>query len=297
MIEIYTDGAYNPVSGEGGWAAVIVDNGQQNVFSGAVAKPTTGNRMEIAAVLEGIIRAPSGASITVYTDSQYVYGCLARGWTRRANLDLWQRLDKEVAQRKIKWEWIDQNIPNVFQKEAHNTATGLVTKNNKSSEVKTTRLSHIDEKGRPKMVNVGEKPDTEREAVAGCRVRMKPVTFALIKECKIAKGDALTTAQLAGIMGSKQTSNLIPLCHPIIINEAKVEFSLDEASSTVEITATVRSIGKTGVEMEALTAAGVAALTIYDMCKAVDRGMVISDLRLIRKSGGKSGTIELDSWD
>jgi len=144
------------------------------------------------------------------------------------------------------------------------------------------------------MVDISDKPDTNREAVAKGMVSMQASTFQLLKEGKTAKGDVLAVAQLAGIMAAKQTPGLIPLCHPILIRDVKVEFSLDEKSSTVEITATVQSTGKTGVEMEALTATAVAALTIYDMCKAVDRGMKIENIRLVRKSGGKSGTIKLE---
>ena len=154
-------------------------------------------------------------------------------------------------------------------------------------------LTHIDALGRPRMVDITEKADTQREAVAKCVVRMKASTFDLLKRGKMAKGDVLAVAQLAGIMAAKQTPNLIPLCHPLLIGDIKVEFSLDEGNSTVEITTTVKSTGKTGVEMEALTATAVAALTLYDMCKAVDRGIRIDNIRLVRKSGGKSGTINL----
>ena len=156
------------------------------------------------------------------------------------------------------------------------------------------KLTHMDDAGRPRMVDVTEKPDTIREAVAKGVVRMQAATFQLIKKGSMAKGDVLAVAQLAGIMAAKQTPDLIPLCHPILIGDIKVEFSLDEANSTIEITTTVISAGKTGVEMETLTATAVAALTIYDMCKAVDRGMKIENIRLIRKSGGKSGTINLE---
>jgi len=155
-------------------------------------------------------------------------------------------------------------------------------------------LSHIDAAGRPRMVDVGGKPDTERQATARGEVSMQPATFDLIKNGKAAKGDVLVVAQLAGIMAAKQTPNLIPLCHPILIDEVKVEFSLDEEKSRVGITTTVKSTGKTGAEMEALTATTVAALTIYDMCKAVDRGMRIENVRLVSKSGGKSGLINLE---
>ena len=156
------------------------------------------------------------------------------------------------------------------------------------------KLTHIDASGRPRMVDVTQKPDTHREAVAKGTVRMQASTFKLLKKGKMAKGDVLAVAQLAGIMAAKQTPNLIPLCHPVLIGNIRVEFSLDEENSTVEINATVESTGKTGVEMEALTATAVTALTIYDMCKAVDRGIQIENIRLIRKSGGKSGTIDLE---
>ena len=156
------------------------------------------------------------------------------------------------------------------------------------------KLTHVDEQGRPRMVDVTDKPDTRREAVAKGVVSMQPATFQLIKAGGTAKGDVLPVAQLAGIMAAKQTPQLVPLCHPILIGDVKVEFRLDEASSTVEIISTVVSTGKTGVEMEALTATAVTALTIYDMCKAVDRGMKIENIRLVRKSGGKSGTIILE---
>jgi cyclic pyranopterin phosphate synthase len=156
------------------------------------------------------------------------------------------------------------------------------------------KLTHMDESGRPRMVDVTEKPDTHRQAVARGLVRMQPATLELIKRGQVTKGDVLSVAQLAGIMAAKQTPRLIPLCHPILIGEVRIEFDIDNKESTVAITSTVESTGKTGVEMEAMTATSVAALTIYDLCKAVDRGMKIENIRLIRKSGGKSGTITLE---
>ena len=155
-------------------------------------------------------------------------------------------------------------------------------------------LTHIDESGHPRMVDVTGKPDTQREAIAKGIVRMKASTLALLKKGAMPKGDVLTVAQLAGIMAAKQTPNLIPLCHPLLIGDIKVEFSWDEKNSAIEITTNVKSVGKTGMEMEALTATAITALTIYDMCKAVDRGIRIENIRLIRKSGGKSGTIDLE---
>lgn len=155
-------------------------------------------------------------------------------------------------------------------------------------------LTHIDDQGRPKMVDISAKADTQRQAVAKGVVKMKASTLGLIKKGRTKKGEVLVTAQLAGIMAAKQTPNLIPLCHPILIDEVTVDFKLDEKNSAVEITSTAKSTGKTGVEMEALTATAVAALTIYDMCKAVDRGMKIENIRLVQKSGGKSGQITLE---
>jgi cyclic pyranopterin phosphate synthase len=156
------------------------------------------------------------------------------------------------------------------------------------------KLSHMDESGRPRMVDVGGKADTVRQAVAKGVVRMQPSTFRLIRGGGTAKGDVLSVAQLAGTMAAKRTPDLIPLCHPILLDNIDLKFSPDEKTSTIEITAMVKSSGKTGVEMEALTATAVAALTIYDMCKAVDRGMKIDNIRLVKKSGGKSGQIELE---
>jgi len=290
LIEIYTDGAYNPVLEQGGWGAVVVEGGQKRVFSGAVNR-TTSNRMEITAALEGILRTPQGSEVVLYTDSQYLFGCMAKGWQRRANRDLWEQLDKVAGERKVQWQWIER-ATNPLHEEAHTLATSLSSQGEKPAVVE--ELTHIDDLGRPRMVDITRKSDTQREAVAKGVVRMKATTLDLLKRGKIAKGDVLVVAQLAGIMAAKQTPNLIPLCHPILIGDVKVELSLDEENSAVEITTAVKSTGKTGVEMEALTATTVAALTIYDMCKAVDRGIKIENIRLIKKSGGKSGTITLE---
>jgi cyclic pyranopterin phosphate synthase len=150
-------------------------------------------------------------------------------------------------------------------------------------------LTHLDEEGRVQMVDVGEKPDTERVAVAKGEITMRPETLHLIVEGGVPKGDVLAVAQVAGIMAAKRTPDLIPLCHPLLLTKVDVEFRIDEEASCIEITATVRCRGKTGVEMEALIAVSVAALTIYDMAKAVERTMRIGNIRLVRKSGGKSG--------
>ena len=155
-------------------------------------------------------------------------------------------------------------------------------------------LSHMDEQGRPKMVDVSGKPESQRLAIAKGLVRMQAATFKRIKEGGVEKGDVLAVAQLAGIMAAKKTSSLIPLCHPIPIDEVKIGFELDEKKSAVEITAAVKSTERTGVEMEAMTAVAVTALTIYDMVKGIDRGARIENVRLVKKSGGKSGDITLE---
>lgn len=156
-------------------------------------------------------------------------------------------------------------------------------------------LTHFDESGRARMVDVGGKPDSQREAVAGATVRMRAETLERIRAGGIAKGDVLAVAQVAGIMAAKRTADIIPMCHLLLLTGVELSFELENGSDgegRVHIQATVRTFGKTGAEMEALTAASVAALTIYDMCKAVDRAMSVDNLRLLRKSGGKSGTYE-----
>ena len=155
-------------------------------------------------------------------------------------------------------------------------------------------FTHFTDDGRPQMVNVGEKDETRRVAVAGGRVNMSQDTLNTVKSGGLKKGDVLSVAQLAGIMGAKQTAHLIPLCHPLTLSYVDVQLTLNEPDCAIDIRAECRLDGKTGVEMEALTAVSVAALTVYDMCKAVDKAMVIRDIRLLHKSGGKSGTFNAD---
>ena len=153
-------------------------------------------------------------------------------------------------------------------------------------------LTHFDEQGKARMVDVGAKTETVREATAAGTVSLSADAFRLVQAGEMAKGDVLGVARIAGIMAAKRVDELIPLTHPLAINKVTVDFELDPVHCTVEIHATVGISGKTGVEMEALTAVSVAALTVYDMCKAVDKGMVISNIRLLRKTGGKSGTYQ-----
>ncbi len=155
-------------------------------------------------------------------------------------------------------------------------------------------LTHFDARGNAAMVDVTEKAVTDRVATARARIVMRPETLALIGRGEAKKGDVLGVARLAGIMAAKRTADLIPLCHPLPISAVTVDLVADPAASAVEITATVRTTGRTGIEMEALTAASVAALTVYDMCKAVDRGMRIEAIRVVHKAGGKSGDFSQD---
>src|SRR3984885_12386229 len=155
-----------------------------------------------------------------------------------------------------------------------------------------TGFNHFDAEGKAIMVDVSGKPETDRLPTARGSITMQPATLALIRDGAVEKGDVLSVARLAGIMGAKRTPDLIPLCHPLNLSSVAVELTCDPDTSSVEITATTKIAGRTGVEMEALTAVAVAALTVYDMCKAVDRGMRIGDIKLLHKSGGKSGTYE-----
>jgi len=158
--------------------------------------------------------------------------------------------------------------------------------------VTTGKLTHFNEQGSARMVDVSGKDETEREAVAAGRVAMLPETLTLILDRRVAKGDVFAVARIAGIMAAKKTSELIPLCHPLSLSSVEIEFEPDRAGSSVRIRSVVRTTGRTGVEMEALTAVAAAALTIYDMCKSADRSMVLGDIRLMKKTGGKSGTFE-----
>ncbi|WP_300296694.1 cyclic pyranopterin monophosphate synthase MoaC [Ferrovibrio sp.] len=154
------------------------------------------------------------------------------------------------------------------------------------------RLTHLNAAGEAHMVDVSAKTETERVARAGARILMQKATLDLILSGQAAKGDVLATARIAGIMAAKRTSDLIPLCHPLALSQVTVELTPDKTGNAIDIVATCKLKGRTGVEMEALTAASVAALTIYDMAKAVDRGMQITDIRLLHKSGGKSGVFD-----
>ncbi len=330
VIEIFTDGAClgNP-GGPGGWGAVIVTDGRQLEISGDEPR-TTNQRMEIMAAIKGLEGIPAGSQARVVSDSQYVVKTMSAGWQRKANLDLWARLDDLVKERRVRWEWVrghnghpmnelaDHLANDAAKTGAHRARTGdaVPTRAVSSPPVAAvpppavgaspapsrrgaarqaqgaspaTSLTHTDASGKARMVDVGAKDLTERVAVAKGSVVMLPATLQKIRDNAFEKGDVLGVARVAGVMAAKRTHELIPLCHPVPLTQVTVDLDADSSDVQLEITATARATWKTGVEMEALTAVAVAALTVYDMCKSVDRGMRIEDVRLVSKTGGKSG--------
>jgi len=298
MINVYTDGSCQGNPGRGGWAAVIVADGQKRYIYGS-DPTTTNNRMELTAAIRALEDSSEGDSVAIHSDSEYLIKTMTLYWRRQANQDLWARLDDLAASREVKWQWLRGHNGHPENEEANAIAgwqAGILSRPafleiapGKPAPLAKPSLTHIDAQGRAQMVDVGAKTVTRREAVAKAFVTMKPETLAAITSGRVEKGDVFATARLAGIMAAKQTPNLIPLCHPLPIEQVTVDLEPDVARGGVSITATVRIEAKTGVEMEALTAVSVAALTIYDMCKGMDRAMRIEAVRLVKKTGGKSG--------
>jgi cyclic pyranopterin phosphate synthase len=291
VIHIYTDGACAGNPGPGGWAAIIEDGAKRRELKGR-EESTTSNRMEILAAIKGLEQTPLDSRVTIHSDSQYLVRTMTENWKRNTNLDLWHELDRLAAERSVDWVWIKGHNNQPENERANRLASEMASKVGSIHE--SPLPTHFDSEGKVRMVDISSKAATERLAVAKGVVIMKPATLEMIKRGEVAKGDVLAVAQMAGIMAAKQTSHLIPLCHPLPITNVSVEFKLSELNPLIEIAATVKTTAQTGVEMEALTAVAVAALTIYDMCKAVDRGMRIESIRLARKSGGKSGEIVLE---
>jgi len=301
-LSIYTDGSCLGNPGPGGWGAIVFgESGEPQRLSGHEGQ-TTNNRMELMAAIQGLEAAPTGSNVVLYSDSGYLVNTMTKNWKRRVNHDLWGRLDALCGSRSVEWRWVRGHAGDRWNEAADRLAvSAMKVAADGNSDVTSGpatpahSLTHLDEQGRARMVDVGGKPVTDREATARGQVTVQPETLRLIKEGLMKKGDVLTVAQLAGIMGAKQTSNLIPLCHPLPLNQVQVDLELNEAANQIDISATVSTSAKTGVEMEALTAVSVAALTVYDMCKAVDRGVRIEAIRLVRKTGGQSGDINLEN--
>ena len=274
---------------------ILLEQGEPVRLSGH-EPDTTNNRMELTAAVKGLEATPTGASVAIYSDSEYLVKTMTRNWKRRVNQDLWNQLDSLVASRDVNWNWVQGHAGDRWNEEADRIAFAAMSQSDGTAvdKVEPGSLTHLDEQGRVRMVDVGAKPTTDREATARGYVSVQPETVQLIKEGLMKKGDVLTVAQLAGIMGAKRTPDLVPLCHPLPLNRVDVELQLDGEQDQINITATVSTSAKTGVEMEALTAVSVAALTVYDMCKSVDRNLRIEGIRLVRKRGGRSGDIDLE---
>ena len=300
-ITIYTDGSCLGNPGPGGWGALVFGESEEPQRLSGHEAQTTNNRMELMAAIQGLEAVPDGSKVVLHSDSSYLVNTMTKNWKRRVNHDLWERLDTLSGSHNVEWRWVRGHNGDRWNEAADrlavaamNIAAGRETGATSEPTKPADSLTHIDDEGRARMVDVGDKPVTDREATAKGHVTIQPETLRLIKEGLMKKGDVLTIAQLAGIMGAKRTSELIPLCHPLPLNQVSVDFELDESNSRIEITASARTSSKTGVEMEALTAVSVAALTVYDMCKAVDRGIRIENIRLVRKRGGQSGDITLE---
>lgn len=285
--DIYTDGSCSGNPGPGGWGAIVMDGATKTPLSGG-EPATTNNRMEVMAAIEGLASIPEGSQVTVHSDSQYLVNTMTKHWKRNTNGGLWARLDGLVAERQVRWEWVRGHDGHPLNEEVDRLAVAAMSRFKQTLELSET-LTHLDSEGNARMVDVGDKPDSLRTAQAGGSITMRPETLALVLAGRMEKGDVFTVARLSGINAAKHTWELIPLAHQIPISHVTVDFESDQPAGRVTITTSARTTGKTGVEMEALTAASVAALTIYDMCKAVDRAMVIGDVRLLQKRGGTHG--------
>jgi cyclic pyranopterin phosphate synthase len=296
IITIYTDGSCLGNPGPGGWGAVVLQEQADPVRLSGPDPQTTNNRMELTAAIKGLESTPTGASVALHSDSEYLVNTMTRNWKRRANQDLWSQLDFLAAERHVSWHWVRGHTGDHWNEEVDRLAVAAMKLGVGGNPGGGTSagLTHVDEQGRARMVDVGEKPATDREATARGYLSVRPETLRLIRDGLMKKGDVLSVAQLAGIMAAKRTSELIPLCHSLPLDRVDVELELDETRDRINITASARTSAKTGVEMEALTAVSIAALTVYDMCKSVDRGIRIEGIRLVRKQGGRSGDIALE---
>ena len=303
MILIYTDGSCLSNPGPGGWAAIILDGASKIILKGG-EKSTTNNRMEMMAVISGLESVSNDDDITIYSDSKYVINSITLGWKRKANLDLWELLDQQLIGKNVQWKWVKGHSGDKYNEEADEIAQSearqivMNIKDDSSFQEsflnKDSKMSHLDDQGKATMVNVGSKEKTIRKAEAKCDVILGMEILQLIKENQIKKGDVFSVANIAGIMAAKKASNLIPLCHSILIDKVEINFEIVESNGQVEITSIVETSERTGVEIEALVAASVAGITIYDMCKSVDKKIRIDNLRLVKKTGGKSGDFDIE---
>ncbi len=290
--EIYTDGSCIGNPGQGGWAGLIIDDQKIETEISGFELNTTNNRMELLAVIKSIEKIEDDSVINLYSDSQYVINSITKNWKKEKNVDLWNELEKVLVNKSVQWFWVKGHSDNEF-----NNRVDRLARNTSKQILKDDQdffLTHLDNEGKIQMVDIDSKSLTKREAMAEALVQFQPKTLEIVMEGGLKKGDVFTVAKIAGITGSKKTSDLIPLCHKINLSHVDINFDVDIKKSQVKIISSVKAEYKTGVEMEALTAVMCAGLTIYDMCKSIDKLITIKEVKLIRKSGGKSGDFVLE---
>ena len=290
--EIYTDGSCIGNPGQGGWAGLIIDDQKIETEISGFDLNTTNNRMELLAVIKSIEKIEDGSAINLYSDSQYVINSITKNLKKEKNVDLWNELEKVLVNKSVQWFWVRGHSDNEFNNRVDRLARN--TSKQIPKEDQGFFLTHLDNEGKIQMVDIDSKASTKREAMAEALVQFQPKTLEIVMEGGLKKGDVFTVAKIAGITGSKKTSDLIPLCHKINLSHVDINFDVDIKKSQVKIISSVKAEYKTGVEMEALTAVMCAGLTIYDMCKSIDKLITIKEVKLIRKSGGKSGDFVLE---
>mgnify|MGYP001028581540 CR=1 FL=1 len=278
---VYTDGSCIPNPGSGGWAYEIRNSMDEIIDSSSgFDKNTTNNRMELTAVIKSLQSdyIKSNSVVTIRSDSQLIIHTMNKNWKKKENTDLWNDLDeyKKSKNLRCEWEWV----------KAHAGIEGNENVDQKANQ--EAKMSHLSNDGNVNMVDVSDKNQTIRVAKATSKIKLSKTAFEMTKSNDSKKGNVLATARIAGIQAAKKTHELIPLCHQINLTNINIDFILDD-SGFITVDSKVKCIGNTGVEMEALTSVTVASLTIYDMLKSVDKRIVINDIHLISKSGGKSG--------
>ena len=278
---VYTDGSCIPNPGSGGWAYEIRNSMDEIIDSSSgFDKNTTNNRMELTAVIKSFQSdyIKSNSVVTIRSDSQLIINTMNKNWKKKENTDLWNDLDeyKKSKNLRCEWEWV----------KAHAGIEGNENVDQKANQ--EAKMSHLSNDGNVNMVDVSDKNQTIRVAKATSKIKLSKTAFEMTKSNDSKKGNVLATAKIAGIQAAKKTHELIPLCHQINLTNINIDFILDDLGF-ITVDSKVKCIGNTGVEMEALTSVTVASLTIYDMLKSVDKRIVINDIHLISKSGGKSG--------
>ena len=278
---VYTDGSCIPNPGSGGWAYEIRNSMDEIIDSSSgFDKNTTNNRMELTAVIKSFQSdyIKSNSVVTIRSDSQLIINTMNKNWKKKENTDLWNDLDEYKKSKNLhcEWEWV----------KAHAGIEGNENVDQKANQ--EAKMSHLSNDGNVNMVDVSDKNQTIRVAKATSKIKLSKTAFEMTKSNDSKKGNVLATAKIAGIQAAKKTHELIPLCHQINLTNINIDFILDDLGF-ITVDSKVKCIGNTGVEMEALTSVTVASLTIYDMLKSVDKRIVINDIHLISKSGGKSG--------